>query len=39
MNFPDMPEMTWQYGYWFALGLMLLAVVIILVYFRIKKWF
>lgn len=38
MNFHNMPELTWQYGYPFAIGIMILTVVIILVYFKIKKW-
>ena len=39
MNFPNMPELQWEYGYPFALGLMFLTVVVILVYFKFKKWF
>lgn len=38
MNFGDMPELKWQYGYEFSLGLMVLAVVGILIYFKKKKW-
>ena len=38
MNFDFMPELHWQYGYGFALGLMILSVVGILLIFRIKKW-
>ncbi len=39
MNFGDsMPELTWVYGYEFSLGLMVLAVAIILFYFKRKKW-
>ncbi len=38
MNFPNMPEMSWHYGYPFALGLMVLTVLVILVLFRLKKW-
>ena len=44
MNFdPDtspwnMPELRWFFGYPFALGLMLLTVIGMVVYFRRKKW-
>ena len=38
MNFTHMPELSWQMGYPFAIGLMILTVVLILVYFKIKKW-
>jgi magnesium transporter len=38
MNFDFMPELHWQYGYAFALGLMIMSVVLILLIFRLKKW-
>lgn len=38
MNFVHMPEIQWQYGYGFALGMMVLTVVFILVFFKLKKW-
>ncbi len=38
MNFTFMPELDWQYGYLFAIGLMIAFVVIILFYFKRKKW-
>ena len=38
MNFDFMPELHWQYGYAFALGLMVTSVVLILLIFRLKKW-
>ncbi len=38
MNFDFMPELHWQYGYAFALGLMIFSVVIILLIFKLKKW-
>ena len=38
MNFDFMPELHWQYGYVWALGLMVLSVVLILFIFRKKKW-
>jgi magnesium transporter len=39
MNFRNMPELGWTWGYPFALVLMLGAVVGMLIYFRRKKWF
>jgi magnesium transporter len=43
MNFSNasrynMPELYWQYGYFFALGLMLVSVIITYVYFKKKGW-
>lgn len=38
MNFKYMPELSWRYGYPFAIGLMVLFVALILLYFRRKKW-
>ncbi|MDR1415961.1 MAG: magnesium/cobalt transporter CorA [Prevotellaceae bacterium] len=37
MNFHAMPELTWRFGYPFALMLMVLSVGIILVFFRMRK--
>jgi magnesium transporter len=39
MNFEHMPELHWAHGYAFALGLMLLSVVLPLAFFRIRRWF
>lgn len=38
MNFRVMPELDWQYGYLFAIGIMVSFVVGILLYFKSKKW-
>ncbi len=38
MNFENLPEVKWEYGYWFALGLMALTGVVAFVVFRWKKW-
>ncbi|UHQ56712.1 magnesium/cobalt transporter CorA [Microbulbifer sp. YPW16] len=38
MNFEFMPEMDWELGYPFALGLMVLAGVAPYLYFKIKGW-
>jgi len=39
MNFDFMPELRWHWGYFGVLGAMFLIVVIMLGYFRHKKWF
>jgi magnesium transporter len=39
MNFKHMPELEWLAGYPFALGLMLVAAVVPLIYFKWRKWF
>jgi magnesium transporter len=38
MNFEIMPELKWDYGYAFSIGLMIVAVAVILFYFKRKKW-
>jgi magnesium transporter len=38
MNFKNMPELEWRYGYVTVLGCMALVVVSMLVIFRRKKW-
>jgi magnesium transporter len=38
MNFRHMPELEWAFGYPFALGLMLAAVLLTLGLFRWRKW-
>ena len=39
MNFDNMPELTWEHGYLVALGSMLFVMLLMLLIFRIKKWF
>jgi magnesium transporter len=39
MNFSHMPELNWDFGYFYALGLMGVMVLIMLIIFKIKKWF
>jgi magnesium transporter len=39
MNFHNMPELTWPYGYWMAWGVMLLMAGGMIIYFKRKKWF
>ena len=38
MNFKDMPELGWRYGYPLALGLMIAGAVMPYLYFKWKKW-
>ena len=38
MNFKDMPELEWTYGYPLAVGLMILSALLPLYYFRRKGW-
>ncbi|CAF2971693.1 unnamed protein product [Rotaria sp. Silwood2] len=39
MNFDKMPELRWQYGYFVVLGFMALLTLIMLAWFKRKKWF
>jgi magnesium transporter len=34
----NMPELNWDYGYFFSLGLMMIVVVSMFIYFKRKKW-
>jgi magnesium transporter len=38
MNFRRLPELEWEWGYPFAIGLMLVSVAVPFVYFRRKGW-
>ncbi|MCC7245021.1 MAG: magnesium/cobalt transporter CorA [Saprospiraceae bacterium] len=38
MNFDNMPELHWKYGYFYVLGIMLLSSLFMLAYFRKKRW-
>ncbi|MCU0678900.1 MAG: magnesium/cobalt transporter CorA [Planctomycetes bacterium] len=38
MNFDHMPELGWKHGYVFAWGIMISVVVVLLIFFRRKKW-
>tara|TARA_R110000787_G_scaffold59922_7_gene135834 strand:- start:1012 stop:2088 length:1077 start_codon:yes stop_codon:yes gene_type:complete len=38
MNFDNMPELHWEYGYFIVWGIMLAILIIMLFYFRRKKW-
>jgi magnesium transporter len=39
MNFTHLPGLDWEYGYPTIWGVMILVVLIMLVYFKYKKWF
>ena len=39
MNFKNIPELDWRFGYPAAIGLMIISFIIAVVYFRMKKWF
>ena len=38
MNFKNMPELEWQYGYPMALGMMVVSAVLPYLFFRWRKW-
>jgi magnesium transporter len=38
MNFKYMPELGWKWGYAAALGVMVVVAILMLIYFRRKKW-
>ena len=38
MNFANMPELHWHFGYFFALGLMLLRLVVLYRFFKKSGW-
>ncbi len=39
MNFRNMPELDWRWGYYFSLALMTMSSAILLIYMKFKKWF
>ena len=38
MNFKVMPELDWAWGYPYALGLIVVSVIIPLLWFRARRW-
>jgi magnesium transporter len=38
MNFKNMPELNWQYGYYEVLGVIVVIAGAMLLYFRQKRW-
>jgi magnesium transporter len=39
MNFENMPELGWKYGYYMALGILVIIPVSMFWYFRKRGWF
>lgn len=38
MNFENMPELQWRWGYFVLIGVMLTLIISMIIYFRKKKW-
>lgn len=38
MNFENMPELHWEYSYYFLWGVMIILFVLMIIYFKRKKW-
>ena len=38
MNFDNMPELHWEYGYFAIWGIMLIVIVLMILFFRRKRW-
>jgi magnesium transporter len=39
MNFDVMPELRYKYGYFMVWGIMIAAIILMVIYFKRKKWF
>jgi magnesium transporter len=39
MNFKNFPELEWENGYYIIWGIMILIVIFMFAYFKVKKWF
>ena len=39
MNFSNMPELRWKYGYFLVLALMMCIFIALVIYFKRKRWF
>jgi magnesium transporter len=39
MNFKEMPELDWRYGYFAILGVMAMVALGMVVFFRLRRWF
>ena len=39
MNFQNMPELEWKYGYYLVWAINILIVIGMIRYFRFKRWF
>ena len=38
MNFANMPELHWKYGYPIVLSIMIVVGIVLVLYFKKKKW-
>jgi len=38
MNFKNIPELDWKFGYPIAISLMIMSFIVAIVYFKMKKW-
>lgn len=38
MNFKDIPELSWPFGYAYVWALMLVVTIVMIVYFKMKRW-
>jgi magnesium transporter len=38
MNFQHMPEISWEYGYYFALGMMGICMLVLYLFFKRRNW-
>jgi magnesium transporter len=38
MNFEFMPELKWRLGYFFILGVILFIAILMVIFFKRKKW-
>ncbi len=38
MNFDNMPELHWHYGYFYLWGFMIAISIVLIFYFKNKKW-
>jgi len=38
MNFTNMPELQWKYGYFILLGIMAVTAIALILFFRKRKW-
>ena len=39
MNFKNMPELNWEWGYYIALGVIAISALIPAIWFKVKGWF
>lgn len=39
MNFKNMPELNWEWGYWIGLAVIALSGIVPIIWFKVKGWF